>query len=62
MRSKKISYYFGMGIAYGALFGGLFSVTFADHMLIMFFGPNRCLVLHSENGLGQIFYYFLKIC
>ena len=36
-RKRKISYYMGMGMAYGSLFGGLIATIFREHILIVFY-------------------------
>ena len=39
---RKTSYYVGMGIGYGSLFGGLFSTVFREHLLVVFLGGIVC--------------------
>lgn len=39
---KKTSYYVGMGVAYGSLFGGIFSTAFGEYLLVVFLGGIVC--------------------
>ncbi|MDU1591758.1 MAG: hypothetical protein E6871_09430 [Streptococcus anginosus] len=39
---KKTSYYVGIGIAFGSLFGGLFSTVFGKYKLVIFLGGIAC--------------------
>lgn len=36
-KRDRISYYVGWGLAYGTFAGGIFSVMFPDHLLVVFY-------------------------
>lgn len=38
MDKNKVTYYFGVGVGFGSLFGGLFSAIFGKYILVIFFG------------------------
>lgn len=38
MDKNKVTYYFGIGVGFGSLFGGLFSTIFGKYILVLFFG------------------------
>lgn len=45
---KKTSYYFGLGVALGSLFGGLLSIILSKHTLVAYVGG---IVLGGLIGL-----------